>query len=147
MLGKIKFKTSFDSLKFFLTLLICLIIIFNSNKAFAKSEPNELKECIVVTHCVRRDWEAEDIDKTFKKALEIIRSTPRTNIVEETDSYIHAEAATKWMHYIDDLEIKALPEKGLIQVRSESRVGIGDNGVNRKRVDDLTKRISISIIN
>ena len=37
--------------------------------------------------------------------------------------------------------LKAIPEKGIIQVRSESRVGVGDNGVNQKRVDDFAYRL------
>ena len=46
------------------------------------------------------------------------------------------------MHYVDDLELKALPEKGVLQIRSESRVGIGDNGVNKKRIDNLAYLMS-----
>ncbi len=43
--------------------------------------------------------------------------------------------------YTDDLLLKAIPEKGIIQIRSESRVGIGDNGVNQKRVDAFAYRL------
>ena len=39
------------------------------------------------------------------------------------------------MKYVDDLEISFLPEKNNLLIRSESRVGEGDFGVNRKRVD------------
>ena len=75
------------------------------------------------------------------KKIKIVSETERTKIVEKTDSYIHAEAKTKWRRYTDDLLIKTIPEKGIIQVRSESRVGIGDNGVNQKRVDDFAYRL------
>ncbi len=119
-----------------------LFLILNASPAFACSDAEELPKCIVVTHCVRVNWEVSDIETSFKKALEAVASTPRTKIVEQTDSYIHAEAKTKSRRYTDDLLIKALPEKGVIQVRSESRVGIGDMGVNQKRVDDLGYRLS-----
>ena len=82
-----------------------------------------------------------DIENAFKKATKIVSETARTKIVEKTDSYIHAEAKTKWRRYTDDLLLKAIPEKGIIQVRSESRVGVGDNGVNKKRVDDFAYRL------
>ena len=118
------------------------LFIFNGSPALAGSETEELPKCIVVTHCVRVDWEVSDIEVSFKKAVEAVANTPRTKIVEQTDSYIHAEAKTKSRRYTDDLLLKALPEKGLIQVRSESRVGIGDMGVNQKRVDDLAYRLS-----
>ena len=78
---------------------------------------------------------------SFKKATKILLDSPRTKIVEQTNSYIHAEAKTKWRRYTDDLLLKAIPEEGIIQVRSESRVGVGDNGVNQKRVDDFAYRL------
>ena len=82
-------------------------------------------------------------ENAFKKATKIVSETARTKIVEKTDSFIHAEAKTKWRRYTDDLLLKAIPEKGIIQVRSESRVGVGDNGVNQKRVDDFAYRLMI----
>ncbi len=121
---------------FFLTLFVFVI---NPNTLNATT--NELPECIVITHCVRSNFEVSDVEKAFKKAVKIISETPRTSIVERTNSYIHAEAKTKWRRYTDDLLIKAIPEKNIIQVRSESRVGIGDNGVNKKRVDDFAYRL------
>ena len=102
---------------------------------------NDLPDCVVITHCAREDFKVNDIENAFKKATKIVSETARTKIVEKTDSYIHAEAKTKWRRYTDDLLLKAIPEKGIIQVRSESRVGVGDNGVNKKRVDDFAYRL------
>ena len=121
---------------FFLTLLI---ISINPNKASATT--NELPECVVITHCVREEYKVNDLENAFKKATKIVSETARTKIIEQTNLYIHAEAKTKWRRYTDDLLIQAIPEKGVIQVRSESRIGIGDNGVNQKRVDDLAYRL------
>tara|TARA_B100000700_G_scaffold223085_1_gene245927 strand:- start:101 stop:448 length:348 start_codon:yes stop_codon:yes gene_type:complete len=102
---------------------------------------NELPECVVITHCVRKNFKVNDLENAFKKATKIVSETPRTKIVEQSNSYIHAEAKTKWRRYTDDLLLKAIPEKGIIQVRSESRVGIGDNGVNQRRIDDFAYRL------
>ncbi len=101
----------------------------------------ELPECKVVTHCVRENWETKDIRNTFKKIVEAVSNTPRTKIVEQGDLYIHAEAKTKWLRYTDDLLVKAFPEKGIVQIRSESRVGIGDNGVNRRRINAVAYKL------
>ena len=119
--------------------LILSVVIINPNQVNATT--NELPECIVITHCVRENFTAKDLDNAFKKAVKIVSETPRTKIVEQTNSYIHAEAKTKWRRYTDDLLLKAIPEKGIIQIRSESRVGIGDNGVNQKRVDAFAYRL------
>ena len=120
-------------------LFLILFIIINPNNVNANT--NELPECVVITHCVRENLKVNELENAFKKATKIIMETPRTKIVEQTNSYIHAEAKTKWRRYTDDLLLKAIPEKGIIQVRSESRVGVGDNGVNKKRVDDFAYRL------
>ena len=119
--------------------LILFVVVFTPNQVNATT--NELPECVVITHCVRENFKVNNLENAFKKATKIISETPRTKIVEQTNSYIHAEAKTKWRRYTDDLLLKAIPEKGIIQVRSESRVGIGDNGVNQRRIDDLAYRL------
>ena len=124
-----------------LLFLSLTLIVSNTSPALSTSQNNELPDCVVITHCVRENWESKDVHDLFKKAVLAISKSSRTKIVEKTNSYLHAEATTKWRHYTDDLLVLALPEKGYIQVRSESRVGIGDNGVNKKRLDDLAYRL------
>tara|TARA_B100000579_G_C22698738_1_gene788734 strand:- start:647 stop:1060 length:414 start_codon:yes stop_codon:yes gene_type:complete len=120
-------------------LIILFVALITPNQMSAAT--NELPECVVITHCVRENFKVKNLEHAFKKATKIISDTPRTKIVEKTNSYIHAEAKTKWRRYTDDFLLKAIPEEGIIQVRSESRVGIGDNGVNQKRVDDFAYRL------
>tara|TARA_Y100001968_G_scaffold332427_1_gene390556 strand:+ start:1306 stop:1716 length:411 start_codon:yes stop_codon:yes gene_type:complete len=120
-------------------LLILFVIVIFTTQADATTD--ELPECVVTTHCVREDFKVSDLENAFEKATKIVSETPRTKIVEQSDSYIHAEAKTKWRGYTDDLLLKAIPDKGVIQIRSESRVGIGDNGVNQRRVDNLSYRL------
>ena len=67
----------------------------------------------------------------------IIRMMPRTKIVEATQDYLHAEFTSKIFRFIDDVEFLYNPNKNVIDVRSASRVGYGDLGVNRKRVEAL----------
>tara|TARA_Y100001968_G_C18833980_1_gene470404 strand:+ start:7 stop:420 length:414 start_codon:yes stop_codon:yes gene_type:complete len=126
-----------------ITYFIILLFAFVFTPTHVNATTKELPECIVITHCVRESFKVNDVEIAFKKATKIISETPRTKIVEQTNSYLHAEAKTKWRRYTDDLLLKAIPEKNLIQLRSESRVGIGDNGVNKKRVDDFAYRLMI----
>ncbi len=118
---------------------------FTSTEVLAKQIPKELPQCIVITHCVRVNWSVEDIEKSFKEAETIIAKTPRTKIVESSESYIHAEVTTKWMHFIDDLEVQKVPQKSILQVRSESRVGISDFNVNQSRIRTLANNLGINI--
>ena len=45
------------------------------------------------------------------------------------------------MKYVDDLEVSFLPESNILLIRSESRVGDSDLGVNKKRVDLLKSKM------
>ena len=125
----------------FLTFCFSILFLVTITPDKVNALTTDLPDCIVITHCVREDFKVNDLEHAFKKATKIVSETARTKIVEKTDSFIHAEAKTKWRRYTDDLLIKAIPEKGIIQVRSESRVGVGDNGVNKKRVDDFAYRL------
>ena len=101
----------------------------------------ELNPCIQVSHCVREELNVEKIDSPFEKVKAIVENSPRTKIVELDGDYLHAEVTSRIMKYVDDLEISSLPEKNNLIIRSESRVGDGDFGVNRKRVDLLINNL------
>ena len=100
-----------------------------------------LDPCIEVAHCVREEWEVKNVQAPFEKIKSLIENTPRTEIVEIDGDYLHAESTSKWMKYVDDLEVSLLPESNMLLIRSESRVGEGDLGVNQKRVDLLKSKM------
>ena len=60
---------------------------------------------------------------------------PRSKIVSEQDNYLHIEFTSRIMRFVDDVEFYFNDTKKIIQVRSASRVGRSDFGVNRKRVE------------
>ena len=123
---------------FFVGILIFLGFLFPS-ASFASHI--DLSKCVEITHCVREDWEVSSIQQPFKEIKEIIENSPRTEIVELDGDYLHAEVTSKWMKYVDDLEISFVPESSKLQVRSESRVGESDLGANQKRVDLLKSKL------
>ena len=67
----------------------------------------------------------------------VLDSLPRTKIVSITDDYLHAECSSAVFGFVDDLELHLRPVEKLIAVRSASRLGHSDFGVNRKRVEQL----------
>ena len=77
---------------------------------------------------------------TWDRLVDLVASTPRTRIVDSADGYVHAEARTVLFRFIDDLELLWLRESGHVQVRSASRLGQGDLGVNARRLDQLRER-------
>ena len=62
---------------------------------------------------------------------------PRTKVINETDDYLHAECSSAFFGFVDDLELHLLRSQRLIAVRSASRLGYSDFGVNRRRVENL----------
>ncbi len=69
---------------------------------------------------------------------EAVTSLPRTRIVKRTDDYLHAQCSSKWFGFVDDLELHLRTAHGnVVAVRSASRIGYSDLGVNRARVDQL----------
>jgi uncharacterized protein (DUF1499 family) len=66
---------------------------------------------------------------------QVIQSMERTAIVVESGDYLHVEFTTKLMGYVDDVEFYV--KDGVIQVRSASRLGKSDLGVNRQRVEAI----------
>jgi len=74
--------------------------------------------------------------EAFHTLLEIIQSMERTKITMSADSYLRAEFSSSLMGFVDDVEFY-FPEQPLIHIRSASRKGYGDLGVNRKRVERI----------
>lgn len=67
----------------------------------------------------------------------VLSGRDRTLIVNETDSYLHAECRSRVFGFVDDAEFYFPEEEHIIHVRSAARVGYSDFGVNRKRVEEI----------
>ncbi len=72
------------------------------------------------------------------KALESVLATmPGLTFIEQRTDYICAQAQTRWLKFVDDVEFWANPASGAIEVRSASRLGREDFGVNRQRIETI----------
>jgi uncharacterized protein (DUF1499 family) len=56
--------------------------------------------------------------------------------------YLHAECASAVFGFVDDLELQLRASEGRIAVRSASRLGRSDLGVNRRRVEALRSELA-----
>ena len=65
----------------------------------------------------------------------VLQSLPRVTIVKVEETYLHAEFRSKTLGYVDDFEARVDQAASVIHVRSASRVGHGDHGFNRARVE------------
>lgn len=73
---------------------------------------------------------------------EIVRTMPRTKLVEEDESYLHYEFTSLLLRFVDDVEFLFDDESKTIHFRSASRTGYGDLGVNRKRMEEIRSLVS-----
>jgi len=70
----------------------------------------------------------------------IVRSLPRSSVILATENYLHAEFRSAVFRFVDDVEFLVDESAGVIQIRSASRVGTSDLGVNRKRIEAIRAR-------
>ena len=77
-------------------------------------------------------------------AMDWIESQNRVTVIEESESASHTVFRTKWMMFPDDFYIESgcTANQTWIQIHSESRLGIGDMGVNQNRIDALLNHLS-----
>jgi uncharacterized protein (DUF1499 family) len=69
--------------------------------------------------------------------VSVVRDEVRTAIVEEKPGYLYAEFTSRLMGYVDDVEFLLNEKSSVIEVRSASRLGSSDFGVNRKRIEAI----------
>jgi uncharacterized protein (DUF1499 family) len=113
-----------------------------------------LAPCRRTPNCVSSQCDAADAEHSiapiaFKgasadamaAARRAVQSMERASIVREERGYLYAEFRSKLLGYVDDVELAFDEAAGVFHVRSASRLGRRDFGVNRKRVERLRSLI------
>jgi len=67
----------------------------------------------------------------------LVATMPTAKVIEFRGDYVHAEFTSKWLGFVDDVEFQLDEKARVIHVRSASRLGRGDFGVNRHRVETI----------
>ncbi len=93
------------------------------------------------THYVEPFVLATDPEDAWKAVEAAVASLPRTEIVTEEPDFLYAECTSALMGFVDDLELQLRAPEGIIAVRSASRIGYGDMGVNRARIEELRSKL------
>jgi uncharacterized protein (DUF1499 family) len=74
-------------------------------------------------------------------ARKAVEGTPRATVIRHEGNYLYAEFKSRLMGFVDDVEFTYDEKAGVLHVRSASRLGRSDWGVNRARVEQLRSRI------
>jgi uncharacterized protein (DUF1499 family) len=83
----------------------------------------------------------KDPETSWDMVQKTVGSLPRTKIISADNSDIHAECSSMIFRFVDDLMLHLNPSKDIIHIRSASRIGYFDLGVNRDRVENLRKKL------
>ena len=115
----------------------------------------KLAACPGTPNCVSSQTDSSDTEhyiepfpcqmsagEAIAKLQSIIESMERTEIITTSDTYLYAEFTTKLMGYVDDVEFYADTANNVIHVRSASRLGKSDLGLNRKRIEAIRTAFS-----
>jgi uncharacterized protein (DUF1499 family) len=111
----------------------------------------KLAPCPATPNCVSsessdRDHSVDPIrySGTASSAMDglkqVLRGMKRARIVSEQDRYLHLEFRSALFRFVDDVEFFINEPLERIEIRSASRVGKSDLGVNRKRVEEIRMR-------
>lgn len=80
---------------------------------------------------------AAGVAASLRVLVGVLQAMPGVTVVEQKDNYLRAQAQTRWLKFIDDLEFWIDPQQARIEVRSASRLGRKDFGVNRARLEAI----------
>jgi uncharacterized protein (DUF1499 family) len=83
-----------------------------------------------------------DARKAWETLRNIVNGMPRVKVVKSEPNYLYAEFTSKLIGFVDDTEFYLDEKAGVIQVRSASRLGRSDFGVNRKRIESIRAKLA-----
>jgi len=72
----------------------------------------------------------------------MINEDKSAKTVTQSEHYLHIEFSSSLLGFVDDVEFLAAAEDQVIHVRSASRLGVRDFGVNRKRIEAIRTHLS-----
>jgi uncharacterized protein (DUF1499 family) len=131
-----------------LSLYFCFLLSASCAAGETTAKPDKVLPCPDSPNCVssRSTDTAHFIEPLHyagsladarQRLINILQDTKRVSLVKIEAQYIHAEFRSMIFQFVDDVEFYFPSEKSIIHVRSASRMGYYDFGVNRRRVERL----------
>ena len=80
-----------------------------------------------------------ELAKALERMIQVLNGLPRNRIVQQDDNYLRVEFSSAVMGFVDDVEF-LFTSGSCVHVRSASRLGYSDFGVNRKRIEEIRRQ-------
>ena len=140
--------------------LLGATLTISGDKVFAGTRPtnlganlNQLTPCPSTPNCVNSqstDSNHSIAPLTYNSSAQeawanlkaAIANFNRAKIIQEADNYIYAEFTLPIVGFVDDVEFQLDEKAKVINVRSASRLGESDLGVNRQRVENIRSKFA-----
>jgi uncharacterized protein (DUF1499 family) len=94
------------------------------------------------THAIAPITYAGSLDAARAQLVTVLRGLPKTEVITEEPTYVYAESRSPTMGFPDDLEFVFDDDAKHIQLRSAARMGKGDLGKNRERIEEIRRRFA-----
>ncbi len=130
------------------TLLFCTLLMTQSN-SFAKE--NNLKACPSSPNCVSSQATGshaiapflliQPSEESWQKVISALTEMPRTEIIYSDEKSLHAEVTSQLFRFVDEIDFIFNKAEKRVDIRSASRVGYSDFGVNRQRLETLRQTL------
>lgn len=137
-------------MKFNLLFFFIIAMTLSASIEANTTAPKKLPLCLNTPNCVSS--QANNTDKqhyiepfkisgtafdAWDALIKAINKHGRMVITHQTDDTLHAEATSLVLRFVDDINAVLDNRANLIHIRSASRTGHSDFGVNRKRIEEL----------
>jgi uncharacterized protein (DUF1499 family) len=126
----------------FATVLIPVLMLFHlvgPVTADLGIHNGQLSPCPGPAHCASDLWTSTNPTGDLTRLSTLVSELPRSRVITQTETYLHAEMSSAFFGFVDDLEL--LAKDDAVEVRSISRLGESDLGVNAQRVALLRDRL------
>lgn len=138
--------------RYLLALVALTLCACSSNEVTTGIVDGRLSPCPRSPNCVSSDAtdEKHRIEPYRLKAppqqvwhglQDVLAAEPRTRVIAVDERYMHVEVESAIMRFVDDAEFLLIVDEQIIAVRSASRIGYGDLGVNRKRIERIRQAL------
>lgn len=84
-----------------------------------------------------------DVDAVRQQIVDVVQAMDGAEVVAAKGDYVHATYTSNLLGFVDDVEF-VIHNDGRVDIRSSSRIGYYDFGVNRARVEALRQRLQTS---
>lgn len=124
-----------------------LFMLLSATSTPALAVESHLTPCPPSPNCVSTQASASDQEhflaplvikgdsaKAWSALQQAVLAQSRTRITDKTETTLHAEVTSLVFRFVDDLDAILAPQQGQIHLRSASRKGHSDLGVNRQRL-------------